>query len=403
MASMVKTQCVACHHEIFHAEAHSSPYGQMCKGCYLRYLESIRPTYKNRAIAAIFIFLIPSILWYVIVIPEIPSTDFSKDGWVYFFFLLLIFGGIGGFSLAKNNYAHIGEAETREYYEGSYSDSDSYINLSKKSYKMYNEVQWMKIFFNIAIYGFWCLVAVFFGPIVFIKRWKDKKNLEDAIAKYTKELKPNEIRVTEKEVSAYTGLIAQKSLDQNAINYSLINGTKVKHIGYIFHNKTLYGAIESTQESTYFQENCVYFIELFKNSNQYKIVDIELQLYDTLFDLYIAQGDQNVQTNSSKLGFMTIHEAMSRIVDPNNQDNFTISNESGECIEFEQRAIIPKNEHLYAVIVPVDFSELGMDERDVIIIEIIKLKNGKYDMEVVTKKEIREWVGNKYYELLEKS
>ena len=87
------------------------------------------------------------------------------------------------------------------------------------------------------------------------------------------------------------------------------------------------------------------------------------------------------------------------LLDENNNDPIVLFNEEGEEIAFEQIAIIPLDEELYAILKPVKPMEgVGENEWLAFLIDIIDDRD--CNLTLVTEEEILDKVFNVYEELI---
>lgn len=85
----------------------------------------------------------------------------------------------------------------------------------------------------------------------------------------------------------YTSRLSKKALDLSGTETSFIHGEEVNHGGYLVHDNELYGVVMTEDEQQdEFQANCLYFIKVDKSTEDYDVVDINLDLYTTLFDRF---------------------------------------------------------------------------------------------------------------------
>ena len=71
------------------------------------------------------------------------------------------------------------------------------------------------------------------------------------------------------------------------------------------------------------------------------------------------------------------------LLDEDNDEPITLYDETGEPFSFEQVAIIPKDDNLYAILKPLQHVDSLSDE-DVLIFKIFEDEDGEADMEMVT-------------------
>ena len=75
----------------------------------------------------------------------------------------------------------------------------------------------------------------------------------------------------------------------------------------------------------------------------------------------------------------------------------------GECIEFEQVAIIPIEDDIYAIMHPLDPECLGMSYSDALVFKVEYDENGSSYLVVETDDDIAEQVFEAYYQLLDEA
>ena len=89
-----------------------------------------------------------------------------------------------------------------------------------------------------------------------------------------------------------------------------------------------------------------------------------------------------------------------QLMDPNNNDNIVLYNENDEPVEFEQVAIIPMDERIYAILKPVITFE-GTKDDEAFVLEIIEDEENGDHLAVVSNDIIIDRVFEKYYELFD--
>ena len=86
------------------------------------------------------------------------------------------------------------------------------------------------------------------------------------------------------------------------------------------------------------------------------------------------------------------------LLDENNSDNITLYDEKGEGVEFEQIAVIPMDEKIYAILRPVEAFE-GMKDDEALVFNIEEVDDE--EVLVVTEDDkIIDKVFEQYYEML---
>lgn len=88
------------------------------------------------------------------------------------------------------------------------------------------------------------------------------------------------------------------------------------------------------------------------------------------------------------------------LLDENNDDPITLYDEDDKAIKFEQVAIIPENDNIYAVLKPID--ELDGVADDEAIVFLVDFDEDGHSMLVVEQnEELAMKVFDKYYQLLD--
>lgn len=89
--------------------------------------------------------------------------------------------------------------------------------------------------------------------------------------------------------------------------------------------------------------------------------------------------------------------AIDALLDENNTDNVTIYDENDKPYEFEQIAIIPYNERLFAILKAIEDKEANNDYA-----YVFELKDGEDDpmLELIDDDALIDEVFNEYYKLL---
>ncbi len=59
-----------------------------------------------------------------------------------------------------------------------------------------------------------------------------------------------------------------------------------------------------------------------------------------------------------------------KIIDPNNNENVIITNSNGKSFELEQIALIPLHEIGYAILKPIDYVSLNLEEDEPLIFKL---------------------------------
>lgn len=89
--------------------------------------------------------------------------------------------------------------------------------------------------------------------------------------------------------------------------------------------------------------------------------------------------------------------AVDRLLDENDAENIFLYDENNKKIEFEQVAMIPMDEKIYALLKPVDTDE----EDDVAYVFVIEEIDGEDCLVMITNQDEIDRVFDEYYELLE--
>lgn len=71
------------------------------------------------------------------------------------------------------------------------------------------------------------------------------------------------------------------------------------------------------------------------------------------------------------------------LLDEDNDESITLFDETGEPFSFEQVAVIPKDDILYAILKPLQHVD-GLSDEDMLIFKIFETDDGEADMEMVT-------------------
>lgn len=74
---------------------------------------------------------------------------------------------------------------------------------------------------------------------------------------------------------------------------------------------------------------------------------------------------------SEKKEVVNEENAIDALFDPNNSANITLYNEKDEGVEFEQIAIIPLNERIYAILKPTEKVE-GVADDEAFVFEVVE-------------------------------
>lgn len=87
------------------------------------------------------------------------------------------------------------------------------------------------------------------------------------------------------------------------------------------------------------------------------------------------------------------------ILDENNTENVKLYDAENNCVEFEQIAVIPLEEKIYAIMRPISGLE-GIVAEDEALVYGIEEIDGEYCLEDVESDDIVDQVFDLYYELL---
>ncbi len=86
------------------------------------------------------------------------------------------------------------------------------------------------------------------------------------------------------------------------------------------------------------------------------------------------------------------------LLDENNSDNITLYDENGDGVEFEQIAVIPMDEKVYAILRPIEAFE-GMKDDEALVFNIEEVDDE--EVLVVTEDDkVIDKVFDQYYEML---
>lgn len=89
------------------------------------------------------------------------------------------------------------------------------------------------------------------------------------------------------------------------------------------------------------------------------------------------------------------------LLDEDNEDPITLYDENDKAIRFDQVAIIPMEEKLYAILKPIDEME-GVADDEAIVFYVNEEGEGDATLEVETDEPIAMRVFDEYYKLLDK-
>lgn len=94
--------------------------------------------------------------------------------------------------------------------------------------------------------------------------------------------------------------------------------------------------------------------------------------------------------------------AIDQILNPENNANVVLINENDEPVEFEQVALVPFEEKLYAILKPVEQFE-GVEEDEAVVFSITEEENHEVYLDVETDDRIIDEVFGIYYALYEEA
>ena len=89
------------------------------------------------------------------------------------------------------------------------------------------------------------------------------------------------------------------------------------------------------------------------------------------------------------------------LIDEDNEDPITLYDENDKAIKFDQVAIIPMDDKLYAILKPIDEME-GVADDEAIVFYINEDGNGDATLEIETDEPVAMRVFDEYYKLLDK-
>ena len=90
------------------------------------------------------------------------------------------------------------------------------------------------------------------------------------------------------------------------------------------------------------------------------------------------------------------------LLDENNDDPITLFDENDKEVKFEQVAIIPDNEKIYAILKPIDELE-GVADDEAIVFAVEEDEDGLSVLVVEKDEEVAIRVFDKYYQLLDEA
>ena len=102
-----------------------------------------------------------------------------------------------------------------------------------------------------------------------------------------------------------------------------------------------------------------------------------------------------MEENKQELSILDI------LLDEDNEDPITLYDENDKAIRFDQVAIIPLDEKLYAILKPIDEMENVADDEAIVFV-VNEDENGESILEIETDEPTAIKVFDEYYKLLDK-
>ncbi len=102
-----------------------------------------------------------------------------------------------------------------------------------------------------------------------------------------------------------------------------------------------------------------------------------------------------MEENKQELSILDI------LLDEDNEDPITLYDENDKAIRFDQVAIIPLEEKLYAILKPIDEMENVADDEAIVFV-VNEDENGESILEIETDEPTAIKVFDEYYKLLDK-
>ncbi len=90
------------------------------------------------------------------------------------------------------------------------------------------------------------------------------------------------------------------------------------------------------------------------------------------------------------------------LLDEDNEDPITLYDENDKAVKFDQVAVIPLNNNLYAILKPIDEME-GVADDEAIVFAVKQDKDGESVLEIETDEPTAIKVFDEYYNLLDKA
>lgn len=110
----------------------------------------------------------------------------------------------------------------------------------------------------------------------------------------------------------------------------------------------------------------------------------------------------NCEHNHEHCEHEEVVDILDLLLDENNEDTISLFDENNKEIKFEQVAIIPEGEKIYAILKPVDDME-GVADDEAIVFVVEYDEDGHSYLVVETNEEIAIKVFDKYYQLLDEA
>ena len=104
--------------------------------------------------------------------------------------------------------------------------------------------------------------------------------------------------------------------------------------------------------------------------------------------------NENQQNNNEELDILDI------LLDEDNEDPITLYDEKGKSYKFDQVAIIPMEERLFAILKPIDKVN-GVADDEAIVFAVNEKENGETSLVVETDEALAMRVFDEYYKLLD--
>ncbi len=103
-----------------------------------------------------------------------------------------------------------------------------------------------------------------------------------------------------------------------------------------------------------------------------------------------------MEEKKEELGILDI------LLDEDNEDPITLYDENDKAVRFDQVAIIPMEEKLYAILKPIDEME-GVADDEAIVFFVNEQSEGDATLEIETDEPTAMRVFDEYYKLLDKA